>query len=433
MSWKRHRTDRRCSTTTSRGRLLRGGVLVVLALLVLSTIPTGVIAQDSFEPNDSREEAARVETDTEIDAGLATNDYYDWYTFDVGSGDNVSVTFTSEAMSEGSDISLTLYDTNGDFVDLETVEAGETIDIGYILGQTGTAELSVFDTDPADYTFTVHTNGSQADPTATQSDELGADAEGTAVAPSSDLPPLEIDASNLATYTSVTGSYSIEFPGDWEVYPDTRSERTLFAPIERNGQLGVTVTETGREYSLKELTEVVNETSFDEMEAVEELGRRDVVLPSGQRATLIDSTYDNPNDGGGQLHSKYLFVPVGTVVYEVELVVANEDYDSGLDSVGNTIVESFTVGSTASETTVAATTTATETATATTTDTPTPAPTTTADTTEAGGSSSGDTEAESGGTAADGSETTGTFGPGFGLVGAVIALLAVALFAARRR
>ena len=90
-------------------------------------------------------------------------------------------------------------------------------------------------------------------------------------------------------------------------------------------------------------------------------------------------------------------------------------------------------------TSTTATTTATETATATetTTDTTTTTTTTTATTTEtsttvAAATSTVSTGSGSGGTASDGEETS-TTGPGFGVLAAIVALLAAALVAVRRR
>lgn len=150
------------------------------------------------------------------------------------------------------------------------------------------------------------------------------------------------DAGGLATYENRDYDYTVGYPEGWDI-DDDEPDVVVIEPDEENGQMLVQVIDLDEEYSLAELADLALDASRDRMDDLEELGQRTIEIRSGQRGRVIEMTYDNPDDRGGLLRSKLLLVPVGEIVYQVEVALLEEDWDSSFDDLADRILESLEI------------------------------------------------------------------------------------------
>ena len=150
------------------------------------------------------------------------------------------------------------------------------------------------------------------------------------------------DAGGLATYENRDYDYTVGYPEGWDI-DDDEPDVVVIEPDEANGQMLVQVIDLDEEYSLAELADLALDASRARMDDLEELGQRTIEIRSGQRGRVIEMTYDNPDDRGGILRSKLLLVPVGETVYQVEVALLEEDWDSSFDDLADRVLESLEI------------------------------------------------------------------------------------------
>jgi PGF-CTERM protein len=388
--------------------LRRAVSLALVALLVVSAAgvhaaTTPATAQtEEQEPNEDREDANPVGIDENVTGTINTGDT-DWFvTENVTRGQTITVNFTNPNDPEANSHRFILYDLNGSEVAGKTVDGNQSIEVGDTVEDSGPYYIEVKDRQSGPYSFVVNVTGEDPE---TEEQEPNEDRE--------DANPVGIDEN--VTGTINTGDT------DWFVTENVTRGQTITVNFTNPNDPEA----NSHRFILYDLngSEVAGKT-VDGNQSIE-VG--DTVEDSGPYYIEVKDRQSGP----------YSFVVNVTGEGNPETAVEATE------------AETTAGGTTAGGTTAEGTTAETMTDDATTEE---PAPTTAGETTEVPTAEEGTTEPEPTDTAVgettDPSETTGgsenettteaaggtgVFGPGFGPLLAVVALLAVALYAARRR
>lgn len=153
--------------------------------------------------------------------------------------------------------------------------------------------------------------------------------------------PPDADPSELATYVNEEGGYSIQYPANWEV-DESNPERVSIRPETGNGEIAPGTLGLDQTYSPDQLTQALITSTSEQTDNFTVLGVRDITLPSGQEARVIDSMY-GIRGTDVVLRSKAVVVQVGDTAYLVEVSLPQEEYTDEFDQVANTVVESLTI------------------------------------------------------------------------------------------
>lgn len=418
----------RASTSTAKRTI----VFFVASLLVVSalgTVPMSVLAQadQPNEPNDIREVVSPIESaqvnnsirknatpieDGQITGKINSTDDVDWYSFQASVGET-SILFTKPVNAPrlrfvlyASDHSLTpnnvILSEDPAMSDTRTqaVFTATATDTYYIKIQLDKPRRTRLKSMNGSYTLYIFDESTQSSLPMTPTD------------PQQDREPNDIPpAGTSLDGTQVTGKIAVRGGTDWYTIQATAGE-TISVVLSKPA--------AAAETHIK-LYEPVSGSLVD----------KDIVLV-GYRKAKVSATAD----------------VTGTYYVKIGAPLSNSNISYTLYTLGNTASETPTPTAPATDSPPSTTVTLADTSTVTATSTPTLTPTLTktptatqTTTTTASGSrntTSGSNASGSGEAIGNTTETTddgGTdmFGPGFGTIGAIIALLAAALFAVRRQ
>lgn len=206
--------------------------------------------------------------------------------------------------------------------------------------------MADFNTPPENITFkdvSVEQNGRIV----TFSGELNTDSLTTPRPPGTETPPTtqtvtETELSHLVSYTNEVYGYRIKYPANWVVYDSAPRDVEIRSPTE-TGQLQLSAFEMKQSYTLDQFVDRAISSSRNRMANVSILNRRDVTLPSGQPAHVIDMTYDNPVDSAGLVRSRYLVTIQGSIVYQIECAFRQSAYTATAAQITTKVIDSFTL------------------------------------------------------------------------------------------
>lgn len=161
-----------------------------------------------------------------------------------------------------------------------------------------------------------------------------------------------IDPSNLTTYTSETYPFSVKYPADWAIdeTPSGQSGAVTFTAPSGVAQMDVgVITEVQRSMSLNRLvTETIRsmKQSAEQGEGtINSVNRREVTLPNGHRAIVVEITGTTSSDAGRQLSS--VITLVNGTAYLVSVSVPKRKHTPTVEQGITKILTSLTVSETA--------------------------------------------------------------------------------------
>lgn len=159
----------------------------------------------------------------------------------------------------------------------------------------------------------------------------------------------------LETYTNKKYGYSIKYPGAWGINenPSVTGEQpesdVTIESVDRQDYIGsesVTLTNVPSwmtlDRSVTSYVRSVRDVDDADVDTFKILDQRSFTLPSGQSATIIDTTMETPRLGPS--HGKHCFAIADGTVYHIR-VLFSEKYYKDDKKKATTIVESFTIKS----------------------------------------------------------------------------------------
>lgn len=153
---------------------------------------------------------------------------------------------------------------------------------------------------------------------------------------------VEIDPSQLETYSNSTYGYTVKYPADWSV-DESDPAVVGIEPPEGVAHMDVSIEEEMPQgMSLDALIETINGNLSEALDSYTVLSQQEVTLPSGQAAKIVDAQIREASFGNYDFHGKYCFTLINEAAYMVQTLVLEQNYAS-VEQALTAIVTSLTI------------------------------------------------------------------------------------------
>jgi hypothetical protein len=159
-----------------------------------------------------------------------------------------------------------------------------------------------------------------------------------------------IDLSNLVTYTSNTYPYSMKYPASWRVdrTPSDPERAVVFFAPSGDAQMQVNIGQIQGSASLKQVvknfTLGYKRSVRQDGGTVNNLERRNVTLPNGHRAIVLNTLSTGPSDK--KLRGVIVLTQNNGILYTVSVIMFERSYPPTVERGVNAILTSLTISPT---------------------------------------------------------------------------------------